>query len=101
MLCGYGSNSTGSYRALLEDVFDGNNGGIDFFVFCVEVRREAHAGLRAVVDEYVALQKFAADFVRVGHIDRNGAAALLRVAGRIHSPASLVGEFDEPGGLAL
>src|ERR1039458_9609203 len=79
----------------------GRHGGIDFGVGVVEVRGEADSGFRAPIHEDVAGQKFPAHLLGIGHIDGNGAAALLGIARRVDAPSVLIGELDQAGGLAF
>src|SRR6266478_4497888 len=77
---------------LLQDLFYGGDGQIDLFVGVIEVRREADAGLGTPVHEDVASEQVAANLLRVGHINGNGAASFFGVAWGIDAPSVLVGE---------
>src|SRR5580693_3524012 len=60
---------------------------VAFLLAIVEMRRNAHAGLRAIVDQDFSSEQLAADFVSVRTVDRNGAAALGWIFWRVHAPA--------------
>src|SRR5215472_748726 len=71
------------------------------FVFAiVKMRREPHAGFGAVVHQDFARKQFAANFVGVGAIDRNGSRALCRSFGRVDAPAPRLRAVDEARGHA-
>src|ERR1035437_10421523 len=63
--------------------------------------REAHARLGAVIHQHLALEKFGANLLWVGHVNRHGAAAALGIAWRVYPPAVAVGHRDEQRGLPL
>src|SRR5438034_5854410 len=65
------------------------------------MRRHADAGLRAIVDEDVALHQLATDVVRLRHVDRYRAAALFRIARCVDTPVAPIGQLDQPRGLTL
>src|SRR5581483_5537393 len=87
--------------SFLQNLFDSRNGGLEFLICVVEMRRHPHPGFGAPIHQDVALQKFTADFARIRHIDRYSSATFLGIARGIHSPSVLVGKFDEPGSLML
>src|SRR5208282_1233218 len=93
LLCGYGAS--------LQNVGHGCHGGIDLGVGVVEVGREANSGFRTPVYKNVAGQKLAAHLLGIGHIDGDGAAALLGIAGSADAPSLPIGECDETRGLAF
>jgi len=64
----------------------------------VKVRGESDTGFRTKVHENVAPQEFLTDFLRIGQVDGDSAAATLRVARGIDLPASLIGQFDQARG---
>src|SRR4029077_683882 len=54
----------------------------------IEVRRDAHAGFGAVVDDDFSCEEFAADFISMRAFDRNRSRALRRIVWRVHTPAT-------------
>src|SRR5439155_12672450 len=84
---------------LTQNLFDGCDGGVELPIVGVEMRRHADAGLRAIVDEDVALQQLATDVVRLRHVDRYRAAALFRIARCVDAPVVPIGQLDQPRGL--
>src|SRR5579872_2878527 len=83
------------HRSTLQNLFDGRNRRLNFFIRVVEVRRHANPSFRPPIHQNLALQQLLADFVRVGHIDRDRSAALLWIARRIHPPTMLVRQGDQ------
>src|SRR5206468_10041049 len=79
------------YRTFLQNLLYGSDRGLQFLICVVEMWREANAGFRPPIDEDVAVEKFAADFLRIRHFDGHGAAALFGIARRIHAPTVPVG----------
>ena len=73
---------------------------LDFVVARVEVRRDANAGVRPIVDDDVVCQQRLGDAVRIRHIERDRTASPRRIARRRHLVAPLVGERDQSRRLA-
>src|ERR1700730_14265760 len=92
-LCGYGAS--------FQNFHYGRHGCIDFGVGVVEVRGEADSGFGTPVHEDVAGEEFPAHLLGIGHVDGDGAAAPLGIAGSVDAPPVLVGELDKAGGLAF
>ena len=84
---------------LTQNLFDGCDGGVELPIVGVEMRRHADAGLRAIVDEDVALQQLATDVVRLRHVDRYRAAALFRIARCVDTPVAPIGPVGPVGPL--
>src|SRR5438105_10458247 len=79
------------YRTFLQNLLYGSDGGLQFLICVVEMWRETNAGFRPPIDQNVATEKVAADFLRIRHVDGHGAAALFGIARRIHAPTVPVG----------
>ena len=75
--------------------------GFKFFIFIVEVGSHANPGLGAIVNQDVPFEQFAADLLGVGHVDRNRAAAVLRVAWGIHAPSLFQRQVDQVRSLSF
>src|SRR6202047_1119900 len=93
MLCGDGAS--------LQNFHCGRHGCIDFGVGVVEVRGEADSCFGTPVYEDVAGQEFPAHLLGIGHVDGDGAAAPLGIAGSVDAPSVPIGELDEARGLAF
>src|ERR1700687_6284494 len=91
--------SLGGYSASFQNFHYGRHGRIDFGVGVIEVRGEADSGFRTPVYEDVAGEELPAHLLGIGHVDGDGAAALLGIAGSVDAPSMLVGELDETSGL--
>src|SRR5438105_2123818 len=83
-----------------EDFFHLREGEVAFVFAIVKMRREAHTGFGAVVDQDVAREKFAANFVRMRAFDRDGSGALGGIFWRVDLPAARLRAFDQPRGHA-
>ena len=55
--------------SLFQDLFHRPDRRLHFFICVVKVRRHAHARLGPPIHHNFSLQQFAADFLRIGHID--------------------------------
>src|ERR1700685_4302034 len=75
-------------------------GKLTLVLAIVEMRRKAHAGFRAVVDQDVAGQEFAANFVGVGTFDGNRASALGGIRRGVDEPAARLRALEEVRGQA-
>src|SRR5215472_5786944 len=64
----------------------------------VKMRRDAHSGLGAIVDEDVAGKKFAANFVSMWAFDGDGSGALRRIFGSINFPTAELRAVDKTRG---
>src|SRR6516225_2663868 len=85
-------------RAGVQNVVDFGKDQLRFFVAVVEMRRNADARLRAVIDQNIARQQFTADLERVRALDRYGPGPLARVLGRVYPPAAPPRLLPEPAG---
>src|SRR5215472_1577496 len=61
----------------------------------VKMRREANAGLGAVIDENVAREKFTANFISVRTFHRNRSGALRWILRRVDFPTARLCALDE------
>src|SRR5215469_7990779 len=66
-----------------------------FLFAIVKMRRQAHSGFGAVIHEDFARQEFAANFIGVRTLDRNGPGALRRVFRRVNLPAARLRALHE------
>src|SRR5580704_4390675 len=83
-----------------QNIFDLLQGKIAFLFAVVEVRRDAHACVRAVVHQDFASEQFTADLVGVRTVDGNGAAAFRGVFRGVDAPAPGFCAGDESRGHA-
>src|SRR2546422_6872796 len=86
--------------ACFQDLFHLRERKVAFLIAIVEVGRNAHTGLRTVVDEDVPGEEFAAYLVGMRTFHRNRPRTLLGFFRCVHTPASRPGAFDEPRGHA-
>src|SRR5580704_6135668 len=77
------------------DLFQGK---VAFLFAIVEVRRDADAGVRAIIHEDLARQELPAHFVGVGTIDGDGAAAFRGVIRGIDAPTARLRAFKQSRG---
>src|ERR1700757_3736788 len=73
---------------------------IAFFGLIIKMRRDADSGQRAIVDQNVSGQQFAADFESVRAIDRHRAPALCRIFRGVDTPAARPGAVENARGHA-
>ena len=78
-----------------QNLVHGTDGQIEFFIFVIEVGREANARARPPVDQDVAFDQLGRYLLRVGHLDGDGAAAARGIARRVHPPAALIGQSHQ------
>src|SRR6201996_2833412 len=88
------------YGGGLDDSTELVDGVLELVLRSVEVRRNADAGTRAVVDDNLAPQKLCSDAFALGYIEDDDAATSRRIALAPNGDAGLVSKFDEPCGLA-
>ena len=62
-------------RFVAQDVVDHVDGALELVVARVEVRRDANAGVRPIVDDHVVREQRLRDAVRVRHVERDRSAA--------------------------
>src|SRR5690349_15993172 len=83
-----------------QDFFHLREREVAFVLAIVKMRREAHAGFGAVIHEDFARQQFAANFVGMRAIHRNGSGAFGGIFWCVDLPAARLRAFNEPRGHA-
>src|SRR6267142_2626843 len=82
--------------ACAQDLFDLREREVALFLAIVKMRRNAHAGLRPVVDEDLSRKEFAAHLERMGALDGNSSCALREIFRSVDAPAARLRAFDQP-----
>ena len=83
-----------------QDVFNLRKREVAFFFLIVKMGRDTDSGLRAIVDQNFAREKFAANLERVRAFDGNSSRTLRGILRRIDAPTTRARAFEKASGHA-